>query len=382
MKKLISAIIIILIGINLYADFPITDSLDSTILFTEFNENRESDLTIQNKAIDLLNNTPAGATVRVSIHNLTRVDVSNALIDAYKRGVDIKIISRRENSAVNYLLTQIPKENIIINNGGAHGPRGNHNKFMIISPWVNDKEYVIFQTTASFTAIQTRQENDAIIIYNDESLFNAYLNYWNDMSNNVWDLGYYREINTTSGIRLYFFPHYEADGRTGEGDPIVDVLNTLIYKLGYDVVDVNNNKLTLNQTVSGDFAPEDITIRIAMSIWTTQRRAIARYIIALHELGADVKLLIDHTSTSNSLITMFEEAEIPFAGLSSLHSKQMLISFPTNNYLVFTGTANFTRPALRHRDETILLINNNVIFEQYITNWDLMWNNPDTIQQP
>lgn len=382
MKIKITALVLFALATVLKADPPITDPLDVEAIFVS---SAEQDLSIVNKAIALLDEASSGSTVRMAIHNITRVDVSRAIINAYQRGVDIKIISRREGRAISHILSEVPEDVVILNDGGAHGPRGNHNKFIIISPLSDEVEYAVFQTTASFTHIQTRQENDAVVIYNDEGLYHAYLQYWDDMARNEWDLGYYKEVDTASGIRLYLFPHYEADGRIGYLDPIAEVLDGLIVDLGREITNITRSGIAAEPYGTPLFNAEDVEIRVAMSIWTNRRAGIAHRLAALHDIGADVKILVDPSSTSSSLLSFLEESQIPLAGIDSLHNKQMLVKYPRQdegfNHLVFTGTANFTQPALRFRDETIIRVNDESLYDAYLTNWNNIWNDPNTVLQ-
>ncbi len=336
----------------------------------------ERDLTLENKAIELIQRTPRGSTIRIAIYNFTRNRVADAIIDAHRRGVDIRVIAGQDASAVRYLQSNLPKDRVILcQGGGCLGSKINHNKFMVISPWRRGIEYIVMQSSANFTAVQLTQENDMVVIYDDEELHEAYFSYWKDMARDIQNVHYYREEYGSTGVRAHFFPRNAADQRTGYLDPNCEALDDLAEWLGYRVV-TDRTGVTLLQGPPARFKPEEASVRVAMSIWTSHRSAVAHRLVALKQIGVDVRVLSDPDSTFSGYWELFDQGGVPAGKLDTIHSKTMLMEYPASDggrhYLVYTGSPNFSLSALRRNDEAMLKINDQGVYDIYMRNWNRM----------
>jgi len=343
----------------------------------------ELDTTLEDATLDLLRRAPPGSKVRACIYSWTREHIAQAFIDAEKRGVDVRLICGSNHSAVQLMIEQMKPGAVIQcldsegNPGSCHGTRINHNKFILFSNLGTRGQYVVLQSSANFTVPQARNHNNSVVISGDKELYEAYYNYWKDMSENITDLNYYRTVETAMGNKAYFFPRREANSQTGEGDPICDELTQIAEIYGYYP---EGSQESLRFIPGEDHRNlEEVSIRVAMSLWTNARRGVAYYLAALKKAGADVRIHLDSGSTGSVIISILEEADIPLVRLDTIHSKNMLVEFNLDDkrhYLVYTGSHNFTSPALRSNDEVLLRLSCQDAYRDYLRDWERMARHP------
>lgn len=98
------------------------------------------------------------------------------------------------------------------------------------------------------------------------------------------------------------------------------------------------------------------TIRVAMYTWT--RYDLAKEIIAAHQRGVEVEIVLDRGSSkgaSAKVAAMFENAGIPIsfsAGQALLHYKFMIV----DDNILEVGSANWTKAAFTINDDCFLII--------------------------
>ncbi len=97
---------------------------------------------------------------------------------------------------------------------------------------------------------------------------------------------------------------------------------------------------------------------------------IAQALVSAHRRGVKVQVILDHSQRTEK----YSEADfLRNNGIPTLidaqhaiaHNKIIII----DGYLVLTGSFNFTRAAEEHNAENLLLINDSVLAQQYISNW-------------
>ena len=312
----------------------------------------EADLTFERKLQDLLEQAPAGSSVRAAIYTWTRESMSEAFIGAHTRGVDVRLIVGSDFPAVDLLLAALPGRVTICRDGsgmpnGCQGGRINHNKFVLFSALADGTTHVTIQSSANFTDLQLSRANNLVIIRRDAALHAAYLQYWQDLASQPLNPDYYRTAHGDAGTKVWFFPRASANGTTGAGDPIVEELNKID-------------------------PPAGGSIRITMAFWTSPRRAIAQRLVALHQAGCRVSVVTHPQETSAEILQILQGGGIPVSLLAPIHSKYLLMDAVyegRRQQLVFTGSHNYTGPALTENDETLLRLAHPGLYEAFLADW-------------
>lgn len=313
----------------------------------------EEDLTLEEKLKELLRLAEPGSEVRVALYTWSRGSMADAFIEAFNRGVDVRLIVGSDYAAVRKLEENIPHGRVLVCRdeagvpNGCHGGRINHNKFFLFSELSDGSRDVVVQSSANFTNPQIRNNNNIVVSRNDASLYNAYHIYWNDLFRQVEDLSYYWDTGEESSPCAWFFPRQGGDGTTGSQDTIVEILDEV-------------------RVASGS------QIHLAMAIWTDARIAIANRLVALKAAGVDVRVIVNPNNTGAKVRSALVAGGIPVTEFAPLHSKYMLIEHGLgrrHERLVYTGSHNYTDPALRSNDEALLRIDDFGIYETFLQDW-------------
>ncbi|MDB6068985.1 MAG: hypothetical protein JWL81_156, partial [Verrucomicrobiales bacterium] len=319
----------------------------------------EADLHLERKVMELLDLTPPGASVRAAIYTWTRETMAEAFIEAWQRGVDVRLVVGSEFPAVELLLAAMPDRVSICRDGagvanGCQGGRINHNKFLLFSGLSDGSSAVTVQSSANFTDEQLVNSNNLVIIRQDPALHAAYLQYWNDLASRPLNLNYYRTAVGSAGTQVWFFPRAEANGVTGSKDPIVEQL---------DAID----------PIPGG------SIRVTMAFWTGSRRAIAQRLAALKKAGMDVGVVTHPQETSAEILQILRAAGVRVILLDPIHSKYLLmdaVQGGVRRRSVFTGSHNYTGPALTENDETLLRLEHPRVFADFTSDWERLAAHP------
>lgn len=320
----------------------------------------EYDLTLENKLEELLEQAVRGSQVLASVFTWSRGNMSDAFLRAYDRGVDVRLIIGSDYSAVEKLVKSMRTGRVLVCRNsegvpnGCHGGRINHNKFFLFSELADGSKDVVVQSSANLTNPQLRNHNNMVIIRNDTALFNAYHIYWNDLYREVDDPNYYWQTGEESPVQAYFFPRAEGNGRTGEKDTVVEILDGVIAAPGSE-------------------------IRIAMAFWTNARVGIAHRLVELKNAGVSVQVVVHPDEIGNDVFAALEAGGIPVTQLRTVHSKYLLLHQGrgrTEEWLVFTGSHNYTSPALRSNDEVLLRLRGADTYQTFLQDWIGMRHHP------
>ena len=192
----------------------------------------EEDFTFEQQLKTMLAQAPAGSTVRAAIYTWTRETMSEAFIEAWQRGVDVKLVVGSDFPAVDLLMAAMPDRVFICRDAqgaanGCQGGRINHNKFVLFSTLNDGSTHITVQSSANFTEVQLPNANNLVIVRRDAALHAAYLQYWQDLADRPLNPNYFRTSAGDAGTRVWFFPRAGANGSTGEKDPIVEQLDAV-----------------------------------------------------------------------------------------------------------------------------------------------------------
>ncbi|MFW5967926.1 MAG: phospholipase D-like domain-containing protein, partial [Persicimonas sp.] len=320
-----------------------------------------ADEAIEDEIIQLLEATPNGASVRAAYYLFSRTRIADAFVDAYDRGVDVEIVLGNTNvrdncedwNAVTRLKDGLGANRVTVcreceDGGACIGSRIQHNKFITFSELDDGSSDVVAQSSANLTNPQRKKYNDLVVIRDDSGLYDGYVDYWNDLKAQQRDDAYYHRVNGDTNTRAYFYPRES-------GDTILSVL---------DNVECHSNA----------------RIRLAMSIFTNTRVAVAEELADKQRDGCQVEVLLNESAGSD-VVSELQDANAtvhlhPTGGDVRIHAKYLLVEAPYYNgnfrRLVWTGSHNYSGPALRRNDETLLRIEDRDVYDEYLDNWRLI----------
>jgi phosphatidylserine/phosphatidylglycerophosphate/cardiolipin synthase-like enzyme len=351
------------------------------------------DGSLETKVIELIDAAPPGTRIRIAMFRWRRISVSNALIAASQRGVQIQLVLDRQANevedttgvtappggeaedtleddaeadptttwrstgvlapAVQALVDNLPAGSVTFctrGHGSCIGKQINHNKFYMFSS-TGGANHVVVQSSANLTTHLLH--NNLVISRNDPALYSAYFSYFADLKAHKENLDYYRSEAGDHTI-AYFFPR-------AEGDTIVNVLDR--------VKCTNNSK-----------------VRVTMAFFTSGRTSIADKLVSLKHAGCDVAVNMRKVGKGSdaAIIDLLRSGKVsvglyPDGAGSNIHSKYLLIDsqYETNGAyerrkLVWTGSHNYNTNALRDNDETVLRVDDPAVFDAFDNNWNVI----------
>lgn len=342
---------------------------------------------LEDVLIALVDSVPAGAELRGAFYSFSRQRVARAFVRAQARGVDVQLVLDGSNApaggperravallrdglGTNLTLcgrAQYEPENPEERGGTACLGAGiQHNKFVLISELAGGRRALIWQTSANPTNPQRMAFNDAVLLAGDVALHAGLRRYWQALQAGTSVSGrpaaQLQRIEGDSGAQAHLFPREE-------GDPVVEILDRVRCRDGG-------------------------AIHLAMSRFTTPRRAIAERLVALGREGCAVTAILRARHSSAAIRRILAEGGVglwvfPPEAVHGVHSKYLLIDAPMVDpdqsgaagdrdaeghrvRLVVTGSHNYNAPALRRHDELLLEIPDAALHAAYLQNWHML----------
>ncbi|WP_190135040.1 phospholipase D-like domain-containing protein [Streptomyces longispororuber] len=347
---------------------------------------------IRTRIISLVDAAVKGSTIKVAVYHVWEAPVVEALVRAHRRGVDVQILldstsktDRPENTAYATLVRELganrSKPSFVTlcpsNTSCLGDPRYGksimHNKFWLFSQ-VEGARDVVVQTTSNATpSAHTKFFNDALLLPDNPTMYDAFAEYFADMAGRDWRAWDYRTVS--NGLyKAYFFPR---DGTVNETDTMYSVLNNVscVYKDAHGV---------------------RRSTKVRASIFKITRQQIADKLVALKKAGCSVDLVYAETDSARSqhgepgtwetlhkaggpALRCFNDDRDPLRPGHKLttpyiiHSKYVLIDGVYDgkrNKVAFTGSQNYTAPALRENDESIVKVDDDAVHDTYRAHFD------------
>ncbi|SIR80779.1 Phosphatidylserine/phosphatidylglycerophosphate/cardiolipin synthase [Natronorubrum daqingense] len=310
---------------------------------------------------DLLIRAVPGTAVHLTTFTFTRPPLARACIAAADRGVDIHLLL--DDNSVGADATQLLRkqlgDRVSITEDGAIGHNNNHNKFLLVERLTTGESNVVWQSTSNFTRKQLYRHNTSVVFREDDTLYDIYRHYWNELAAGNTDLDYNR-IEETDSATVYFSPRS----------------------------DIDTHLEALRNVVPGP----DTTIRFMNSIWNTNRLAVVNRLAELIEQECRVEVILNESESTvgpNLRGAGAAVLEYPDISLSdgtgseippNVHSKNMLIDADFDigrgkterRKLVFTGSQNLSGPGLSDNDETFLQIEDDDVYCTFLADWKLV----------
>ncbi|WP_345042771.1 phospholipase D-like domain-containing protein [Streptomyces sannanensis] len=334
---------------------------------------------VKNHIIDAINKTQSGRLIRAAMYALTDEDYTNALIAAYNKGVNVRVVldgkyvttGSTADDLRNVLGTDTSKSSWVTVCGtgtddlaciGTGNNALNHNKFFLFSRVggvVGEGEDVVIQASANQTSANTQKYfNNAYTVVGNTALYTAYVGYFNDLAAQVKNSNYYK-TGYADSLKYYFFPQ-------GSGDVMADF--------------VNNVSCTGNSTVGTANGHKSI-IRVAASMFFN-RPAVRDALVARANEGCSVQIVYAEADASY-VSTLKRHANITLKQLYDLntdgtvkyqvHSKYLLVegnyAGHPDTYWTFMGSHNLDLSSLRENDEALLRIDGATAHNAYAANF-------------
>jgi phosphatidylserine/phosphatidylglycerophosphate/cardiolipin synthase-like enzyme len=338
------------------------------------------DYTITEELKRLINNTPAGGTIRGAIHSLSIDGVAEALVAAQTRGVTVYVVLDGKNAnstdpAVTTLKKLINHRFCTNSNGGGGcigtSSAGNmHTKMFTFSqttdPSGTARPYVSWFGSANLTySSGTDAFNNTLTVYDAVTLFDGLNANFSDM----WNRRHYTNndyYDSASG-RGYYLSNpadaYASPEGPGQTDTIVTRLN--------------------------DITPDaNCRVRIGMSFVTTGRPALLTQIKRLKAGGCAVWMVVSGNSTDGIDMAASVYDELLAAGVAirrkdKVHDKFFLVygKYGTSYlYRVYTGSQNWSQDALNENEEIFVKMAGesgsvHPLYDAYYTHFNDAYNN-------
>ncbi len=321
----------------------------------------------------LIQSADEGSTIRIAIFEFQDPSITEALKAARARRVNVQVVadsrSREGVSATNWTNLQnalgtdktkpswamtCPWHQACI--GSRPGEELMHNKFALFSS-VGGATNVVFQTSANFYVDLPGGSgdgnwNNAATVVGNAGLYGSYLGYFTDLKNLKSDTDYYntRPAQPYGSFKPYYSPRAGSDAST---DTIVSILN--------------NVDCTKRNTTTGTSIGQTI-VRVVMAAFT--RSEVSEKLRTMDNAGCYVEVVYRDDAVGAGVKSDLLNRSGPYNGIRSwyfpasttrtLHSKYLAIegyyAGAANQKLVWTGSHNYTYPALRANDEVLLRI--------------------------
>jgi phosphatidylserine/phosphatidylglycerophosphate/cardiolipin synthase-like enzyme len=342
---------------------------------------------IENYIIGLIDGTPAGETIRVSIYAFNSQAYYDALVAADARGVNVKIIAddympspgaQKTTQDLATILGTDPAQGsyVLLCHGGCitHDTAEdiiNHDKFYLFSN-TSGSANVVVQSSANMISTTTGWNggidawNNALTLVDQPDIYDAYNTRFTAlkaalMSGTSSDVNYTTATSTNpvagASAKAYFFPQKDTSQ-----DVILDVLNNIdcggatssIHVAMYDLKDVAVAKKLKSLDDSG------CTVHV---VYTEQGTSDDTAITALDACGL-------HNGVA---IYKFDKVGPPNAGV---HSKYLLVDsdyLGTDQQILWTGSVNYTSQSLHANDESMLKYSGApTVFDAYQDNYSTL----------
>lgn len=305
------------------------------------------DPTILTEFQRLVNNAPAGSTIRCAIHNVTRFDPADALVRARDRGVNVKVVADGNVAAsaragavrlrdlgkdVRFCTDNIGGGCVTTNVGNMHA------KLLTLTKTTDPNGMVRhaacwFGSPNLTGATGMDSFNDAITVYEDARLHAGFGRYFDEL----WNANHYpsNDFYRRAAKRGYY------RGVTGT-----------IFASPAQRVDLVRSRLN-------DLRPtSSCRIRVAEAQFTDGRRQLADLLAAQKRGGCCVWVIVGLNTDGGPMIGTTVRQTLKDAGIpirqQRIHSKFVLVAASISGEFrrqIYTGSHNWTHSANYDNDE-------------------------------
>ena len=349
----------------------------------------KTDRTIENRWIEVIGQAGAGSKIHVSMYIINQRSVTEALVLAAARGVDVQLVLDGRNAkyvagdAIDVLINGFDGHSGIMDKctekpcikfcrgplsfvgikGGmignsCNGVVINHNKFMLFSKLTGGDENVVMQSTSNLESEHAYRYNDTVEVRNDKKLYDGYINYYAALKrDNTFVFKKNPDFTGDSGITVRTSP------RLFGKDPVVDLLKRISCNLPNSIIRGAYSDM-------GRLGAAKELARLKKEGCTVQLYAL--YNKALKQPGKKVVKAL-----GDSIIVWEDGSQV---GKNSIHTKMTLIDAAIDGQqvktkILLTGSQNLDVWSLKTNDECQMEIRNDDIFDQYLNFFNTIMTN-------
>lgn len=291
--------------------------------------------------------------LRAALYEFHYIPIAVAFAKAVEQGADVKIVYDAESTY------KIKNEETIRHVGldvaGAVIPRTvsegiRHNKFIVLLN--RNKPVAVWTGSTNISAGGIFGHSNVGHIIWDEKIASYYLDYWDRLSNNL----------TSSKIRPLNKKATPTPSNLPPKKSITPIFSPRDKEKENDTLEwyarlMDNAKQLMCITVA--FNLDEVFQQVIR-----KENDVLRYIVKDDNLGTgedigrdrDVIFASGGYFGKNSLFNFLQERDNPLNSNDYIHNKFMLIDPLSNDPIVVTGSANFSRPSQRINDENMLVI--------------------------
>ena len=294
-----------------------------------------------------------GFKLRGAFYEFHYQPVVNAFAAAVEAGADVKIVFDAESTYKDDNLTAIGRAGLkehdaVIPRTVTEGIR--HNKFMVLMK--GDEPLAVWTGSTNISAGGIFGHSNAAHVVWDSNVAQQYLDYWARLAQNL----------TPTRLRE---PNREASPTPAGKTPEHSVVPLFSARDDKD----DNTTLEWYAKRMND-AKEIMCITVAFNLdevfqqVISQENDVLRYIVKDDDLGTgevigqdrDVFFAAGGYLGEGALENFLKERDNPLNSNNYIHTKFMLVDPLSDDPLVVTGSANFSRPSQRINDENMLVI--------------------------
>jgi len=329
---------------------------------------------IRTQVHDIVANADEGSVLRLAMYHFWDEDLAEDLVAAKDRGVNVRVVL--DHSTLSYPASyDILKAGLGTSTGAGSwvvlcasgssclGPSGtgiNHNKYLLASSVGGGaQKNVVAQLTSNLTPSNySRYWNSSVTVADNADLFDGYVSYFDKLA--AQNRGNWKYTYGNAGAyKYYFFPRA---GSSASSDTIVNALDNVAC------------------TYSDDSGSHKTSIHITMLKIT--RQAVADKLKSLGAAGCAIDIVYSETDSGtwpvlhSTGITnrCYQHDHDGDSGTPNriVHSKNMLISgmyADKVQKVMWTGSHNFSGPALRNNDEAMLRITDGSVYDAFEANF-------------
>jgi len=244
--------------------------------------------------------------------------------------------------------------------GPTAGAGINHNKFLLFSSLGGGAaKQVVLQTTSNLTPSNySRYWNSAVGVAGSSALYKAYSDYFVKLGKQ--DRANWSHTYANAGdYKVNFFPR---PGTTNASDTVINTLD--------NVACTWTDSAGIHRTA------------IRAAVLKITRQGVADKLRSLAAAGCTVDLVYSETDTWNALhgqarlttrCYRHDHDSDTNTPNGTVHSKNLMIDgmyAGAREKLVFTGSHNWSGPALRDNDETMVRITTDSVYNAFVTNFN------------
>jgi phosphatidylserine/phosphatidylglycerophosphate/cardiolipin synthase-like enzyme len=360
--------------------------LNTEVVFNEPGFGGQPSETVENKFVELIDRAADGSSIHMSMYQITRRPVVEALLRASQRGVDVNMVldggnlfdQLKKGNGVDLIVDGSPeigrikckvKPCIHFCSGPVHikikgqtfgsscnGFVINHNKFFLFSQLSDGSENVVAQSSSNLEDEQMHEYQDLVVIKGDKGLYDGYISYWQSLKHDRTRLTPHKDAKGDGLVIAKFFPRLVAP------DPIMQVLKRISCEL----------KGSMIRVAEADFNRLNVAARLRDLV---RQGCDVKVITRLEPILFSPAVGLAKRLGSNLMILPFQGKEKEYQLVNSIHVKMILIDAGVDGsrerrQLVLTGSHNLDFFSRYTNDETLLILEDANLYSDYLGFWN------------